>query len=423
MIDEYEKELLLGVGTVLKERYEIIEQIAFGGFGATYKVIDLKERGMRAVKEFFPRDIATRMPNGAIVPLSAEKQEAFDHGQMRFIEEAEMLYKLNGLNQNGVNRIVKLTDYFGSNGTKYYVMDYIDGYSLSEAYKKYDHGMPYQQVMAYVSEICDGMDELHSKYNIFHRDISPENIMINRENHVQLIDFGNARVLSAQKGYTVILKVAYAPPEQYSTNGTQGTFTDIYSLAATAYYVIAGQKVPDAYERANGVDIIPLNVIKPEVPGRISDAINHALEYEPYKRPQTMKQFKQELGADAYHVATGAAVSAGAAGQAAMRITPYISITKGALSGQMVNIPADREITIGRSKKADICVGSNGYIGRIHCSLKYDSGRSSFILKDLSRNGTYINGSNIPGNTEVLAKSGSNIILGNHVCEFRIGER
>ena len=187
MIDEVEKELLLSVGTLLNGRYEIVEHIAFGGFGATYKVIDKKDNGIRAVKEFFPRDISTRMPDGKVVPISSDRRKAFDHGQMRFIEEAETLYKLNGLPQHGVNRIVKLTDYFGANETKYFVMDYIDGCSLHNEFKKYEHGIPYQKMMPYLQEICDGMYELHTKYKLFHRDISPENIMINKDNHVQLV--------------------------------------------------------------------------------------------------------------------------------------------------------------------------------------------------------------------------------------------
>lgn len=411
MIDAIEKELLLNVGTMLNGRYEIIEHIAFGGFGATYKVVDRKDNSIRVIKEFFPRDISTRTPDGRIIPISSEKVNAFEHVKKRFVEEAETLYKLNGLPQQGVNRIVKLTDYFSANETKYYVMDFIDGCSLHDEFKKYNHGIPYQKVIAYLGEICDGMYELHSQYKLFHRDISPDNIMIRKDDHVQLIDFGNARALSAEKGYTVVLKVAYAPPEQYSTKGIQGTFTDVYSLAATAYHMISGQKIPDVSDRSSGVEIIPLNTIKPEVPQRIVDALNHALEFEPYKRPQTMLQFKQELGIDEY--ANAGIVISG--------VRPYIKNIRGDLSFTRLNIPVNTDITIGRSKKANIYVGSNGYLGRIHCALRYDSNEDVFLIRDYSKNGTYVEGWNIPYNTNVKVREGAHIILANRVIEFELG--
>lgn len=415
MDEELKKYILLRQGTILEDRYEVQGEIATGGFGITYKVWDHKDNMLRALKEFFPNGIATRIPDGRIVPDQKKNLEGFEHGKMRFIEEAEMLYHLNGLPQNGINRIVRLIDYFGAYDTKYYVMEYIDGCSLFDKLQQNPKGLPYMEVIHYLGELCDGLEELHTKHGIFHRDISPENIMLNKDGHVQLIDFGNARNLSARKGYTIILKVAYAPVEQYTSQG-QGPFTDVYSLAATAYHLLTGFTLPKADARA-GVggkpeEYVPLCEVKPEIPVQISKALDHALEIDVHNRTQSMSQFKHELGVD--ELIKQERMNRGTP-------KPYYKVLKGDVPQAIRYLEADKDMTIGRSKDADINVGNNDYIGRIHCSLRFDAEEEAFYLKDLSKNGTYVDGKGIPYGQKIKVPVGTQVILANHIYEFELG--
>ena len=411
------KMLLLSPGTILDDRYEVQDNIAVGGFGATYKVWDYKDKEIRALKEYFPQSISSRYPDGRIEPTNKAHQEGFEHGKIRFIEEAEMLYHLNGLPQNGINRIVRLIDYFGANDTKYYVMEYIDGHSLYDELCEETEGLPYMQVIHYLEELCDGLEELHTKHGIFHRDISPENIMLNKDGHVQLIDFGNARNLSARKGYTVVLKVAYAPLEQYTSQGVQGAFTDVYSLAATTYHLLTGCIIPKAESRFGlGSDepeeYAPLCEKKSEIPIQISKAIDHALELDMNNRTQSMKDFKRELGVE--ELIRQERLKRGIP-------KPYYKILKGDESGTVMYLDSGKEMTIGRSMDADIHIGINEYIGRIHCSLRFDTEEEMFYIKDFSKNGTYVNGKAIPQNQTIKVPVGAHIILANHIYEFELG--
>lgn len=118
----------LGKGTYLSNRYRIDEIIGQGGFGITYVAYDEAEGKKCAVKEYFPRDSAVRLSNGKEVKtVSDEKIEIFNHGLTRFMEEADVLWKLQG-----VESVVSVYDRFKENGTGYYVMEYVDGVTLKK---------------------------------------------------------------------------------------------------------------------------------------------------------------------------------------------------------------------------------------------------------------------------------------------------
>ncbi|MBE5924159.1 MAG: FHA domain-containing protein [Lachnospiraceae bacterium] len=404
--------LLLQPETVLEGRYKVLCDIASGGFGTTYKVWDEQDKVERAMKEYFPQNLSTRLPDGRVVPYSKSKQEGFEHGKLRFVEEAEMIYHLNGLPKNGVARIVMLTDYFGANDTKYYVMEYIDGKSLYNELCENPNGLSYIKVINYLNELCDTLDELHTKHDIFHRDISPENIMLNRNGHLQLIDFGNARNISAIKGHTINLKVNYAPIEQYTRQGEQGSFTDVYSLAATAYHLLTGQVVPRVDDRLDGVTYVPLCEIKPEISERVSKAFDHALEIHAKNRTQTMREFKQELGIEELlkkeRLKRGKAI-------------PYYKVLVGDVPQSIKCLESERELVLGRSKEADIYVGDNQFIGRKHCSIRFNEEEEMFYIIDYSKNGTYIDNKSLPQGREVKVSVGTQVILANHIYEFELG--
>ena len=94
---------------------------------------------------------------------------------------------------------------------------------------------------------------------------------------------------------SIALKPGFAPPEQYSQRGVQGSFTDVYSLAGTMYYCMTGMMIPTAPERLNGESYIPLRVIFPELTPELSRAVDHALMLDYRERTQDMKQFMVEL--------------------------------------------------------------------------------------------------------------------------------
>ena len=145
--------------------------------------------------------------------------------------------------------IVKILDFFEANNTAYIVMEYLEGITLKQYLGKYGV-LQFRNLIEMMLPLLEALIEIHSQ-GLIHRDISPDNIMVQHNGKLKLMDFGAARdyTESGNKSLTVILKPGYAPPEQYQTHGVQGPWTDIYALCATIYKCLTGITPPDAIAR------------------------------------------------------------------------------------------------------------------------------------------------------------------------------
>lgn len=408
--------LYLAEGTLLDDRYEIIKVLGAGGFGVTYQAYDNLNHFECAVKEYLPRDVSIRENTLRVTPAAEKWKNEFEHGRKRFIEEADTLRRLRGY-----KGIVNITDYFDENNTSYFVMEYIDGVNLNRLRKSLGGKIPWEIALDIMFQICDGLDALHVKEGILHRDISPENIMITTDETVKLIDFGNAKNMSMQKGFSIVLKQGFAPLEQYSSSGKQGAYTDVYSLAATLYYVLTGQMIPNAPERQTGVSYTALKDMQIGVPEIISDAVDRALAINYRERTQTVGEFKQMLQLSPINKFEESSES-DISSPKRNTVIPYFEIVKGEYTGTKCTIPVNTMIQLGRSEKmADICVGTDTRISRVHCKLFYDTTNSLFYLEDCSVNGTYVEGKAIATKEIYPLKEGERFVIGNYICEIEVG--
>lgn len=238
-------------GTRLNGRYTVGGVIGSGSFGITYMAYDLKNNTLSAVKEYFPRLIAIRTGNGSVCPSSAKHADIYSRGTEEFYREAEYVFQFNG-NSN----IISVSDYFYENNTAYVVMEYLHGVTLENYIKK--HGALSDEQTVYIAEkILMALILVHSA-QLLHRDISPDNIMLCADGKVKLIDFGAARMFTAEglNDFTIITKKGFTPAEQYMYGGSFGEWTDIYSFGAVLYYAAAGKIPEDPYERMiNGSEL------------------------------------------------------------------------------------------------------------------------------------------------------------------------
>jgi serine/threonine protein kinase len=230
-----------------------------------------------------------------------------------------------------------------------------------------------------------------------------------------LIDFGASRyyIGSRSKSLSIVLKQAYAPPEQYSSHGNQGPWTDLYALASTFYHALTGQTAPDALERLNGKAVPPLNLTVPSVPDSVSDTFLKAMALEPRKRYQSIQEFcmaidpPQGSGKDSIKSGVEKYSTVPTDGMkpqkkrkgifAAWRRLqkkerkPAIEILGGPFKGQFRPFNRNNPVQIGRSDmKSAIMVNWIQGISRIHCTVWYDEKNKVFILQDCSKNGTYL---------------------------------
>jgi serine/threonine protein kinase len=231
--------------TVLNEKYIVGRVIGEGGFGITYVGWDTGLSLRIAVKEYYPAGFVNREAGGAaVVSLGGREGEYYTQGRERFIDEARRLAKFFGF-----PGIVSVKDFFTENGTAYIVMEYIEGATLETVLNSMGGRMREDHLLTMMKPLINSMAAMH-KQGIIHRDIAPDNIIVQPDGGVKLVDFGAAREIADSASSAIIMKHGYAPEEQYDTNRSrQGTWTDVYALCATMYRAIEGEAPPDAISR------------------------------------------------------------------------------------------------------------------------------------------------------------------------------
>ena len=281
----------LRAGTVLKGRYLLGRVLGQGGFGITYMAWDESLKARVAVKEYMPGELATRLEHRQVVVRTAARQEEFAYGQERFKEEARILAKFMGQ-----PNIAGVTDYFDENGTSYFVMDYIEGISFKTYIAQAGGRVSPEEALDVMIPVLRALTAVHGE-GLIHRDVTPDNIYITKDGNVKLLDFGSARYSLGDKSKSldVILKVGYAPKEQYIRRGRQGPYTDMYSCAACLYAAITGYLPPESLERLDHDTLVPPSEAGTEIPLYLERAILKGLAVQPEDRFQTAGEFLEAL--------------------------------------------------------------------------------------------------------------------------------
>lgn len=235
---------MLKVGTILRGTYRIDSYLSSGGFGNTYVATNVEFEEKVAIKEFFMKGVTQRDDNQTTVSVSnTENSNSFLEQKEKFKKEARRIRQLHN------PHIVNVHDLFEENGTAYYVMDYVDGENLAERLKRTGKPMTEQEVRMILPQILDALKSVHDA-GIWHLDLKPANIMVDKAGNVKLIDFGASKQLNAQKGgattsTAISYTNGYAPREQMEQNYDKfGPWTDIYALGATLYNLLTNKRPP-----------------------------------------------------------------------------------------------------------------------------------------------------------------------------------
>ncbi len=280
-------------GTILNNRYYVGKAIGEGGFGITYVGFDINLEIKTAIKEYFPKGCASRNAaiSNSIVP-NEDKTEKFARGREKFISEARILVQLDN-----ISGVVSVKDFFKENDTAYIVMEFVEGQTLKEYLKSHGGRISADEAVELLKPIIKAMAQVH-RAGIIHRDISPENIMITPSGSAKLIDFGSVR-LGEDKSSAVQLKPGYAPPEQYSSKGNQGTWTDVYALCATLYRAVTGMTPTASIERMKGAALKTPSEAGAYISPIRDRAIMIGLELDPKVRFNNMDALGNALGVEA----------------------------------------------------------------------------------------------------------------------------
>lgn len=283
----------LPVGTVI-EGFEIRDVIGVGGFGIVYKAWDSMLERLVALKEYLPASLAVRTPNGQVQVRDKRHSGTFDAGMKSFINEARLLAQFDHA------ALVKVYRFWEMAGTAYMVMPLYQGITLKAYVEQSTQPLQEEQLLHWLEALTQALEVMHQQ-QCYHRDISPENIIIQESTGLPiLLDFGAARraIGTVSQPFTVILKASYAPIEQYAEvpSMTQGPWTDVYALAAVAHFLMTGKTPPSSVSRMVNDTYTPL-ISRNNVPFnmQVCLAIDHALAVQPQDRTASMAQFRHNL--------------------------------------------------------------------------------------------------------------------------------
>jgi hypothetical protein len=304
-------------GTRLHE-FELLDVIGTGGFGIVYLAQDHTLLRRVAVKEYLPVDFARRSPEHDVVPRRSEHASTFAMGLRSFLREAQLLAGFDH------PALVKVHRFWEANGTAYMAMPYYAGATLKQVRR--DAGAPPDEhwLRSLLDPLLAALEVLHAAH-VYHRDISPDNVILTPQGRPVLLDFGSARQVAGDRtqALTAVFKPSFAAIEQYGDvpGLRQGPWTDLYGLAGVVHFMILGSApVPAAMRAVHD----PQRPLVAAAAGRgcsaaFLQAIDWALAVRPEQRPASVEAFRAVLGGRALppHVAALQVRTVATAGAAA----------------------------------------------------------------------------------------------------------
>ncbi|RLC72914.1 MAG: serine/threonine protein kinase [Chloroflexi bacterium] len=297
----------LSIGTVLRDRYKIVERVGQGGMGAVYRAEDLRLEGRQcAVKE--------------VIPEPGASPAALEQAQEQFRREASTLARLDHPN------LPKVSDFFSENGRDYLVMDFVPGRDLKQLMdeaRRRGRFLDEEQVLAWADQLCQALIYLHGQDPpILHRDIKPANVKLTPAGTIKLVDFGLVKLMAPDDARTITIlqgrgTVQYTPLEQYGGDtGHTDARSDIYCLGATLYHLLTNHPPVDAKQRFLKPDSLPApRELNPRLSPQTERAILWAMAMHPDDRPASVAEFREALLAGAQGRSTSADLVVPGAGQ------------------------------------------------------------------------------------------------------------
>lgn len=293
-------------GMCLRDRYVLGRVLGEGSFGISYIAWDCLLDTVVAIKEYFPASLVSRHISEEDEDTNVyiyEKRESqkYQESLKKYLGEAKSLsayYDLDG--------IVSVRDFFYANNTAYIVMGYVDGISVKEYVEK-NGPIEGEKFLRMLEPVIQSLAKVHQT-GVLHRDISPDNMLLTRDEKLVLIDFGAARKenINMTRSMTVVFKRGFSPEEQYWTRGQQGAWTDVYALCATAYYALTGKAPDESIQRVLEDDMPSLTEMTDvDLPMQQKRAFMKGMTVDFHHRYQTMDELYQGLyqqGRDKKHL-------------------------------------------------------------------------------------------------------------------------
>ena len=290
-LDDIVDELAPGT-KLLRGQYTIVRYLNSGGFGITYLAKDSLDRNV-VIKECFPSSFCRRSKTVVAARSRAHTAELRSVVQL-FVREARNLAKIVHPN------IVAVHQVFEDNFTAYMAIDFIDGLDLQEVIEGKGPQPTAQEIVVITEKLLAAVGFIHD-HDMLHRDISPDNVLIDKNREPILIDFGAARDEASQKNRAMsalrVVKDGYSPQEFYIAGSEQGPWSDLYALGATLYHLISGNAPTNGQARLAALaegrpdPYLALDGRFPGYPTGFLKAIDKAMNTLPGQRVQSAREW------------------------------------------------------------------------------------------------------------------------------------
>ncbi|MEK0178401.1 protein kinase domain-containing protein [Microcoleus anatoxicus] len=278
----------LPTGALLKQgRYKIEKTLGVGGFGITYKGTDSTNSMGVAIKELWPEK-AFRQGKTITWPSSITPQ-------IKQQQLSKFQIEANYLSRCVHPNIAKVYDWFEENKTAYIVMEFISGKSLYQVGNE-EKPLSEERVKGYIIEIASALKVVHTN-NLLHRDIKPDNIIIDNHNRAVLIDFGATKefIAGQTREMSQVLTPGYAPLEQYSLKSKRYPATDFYALCASMYELLTGEQPAAATERVASETLTLPRQLRPDITPLTEQVILTGMRMKVEERFQTADELIDAL--------------------------------------------------------------------------------------------------------------------------------
>ena len=279
--------------------YEILRVIGSGGFGITYEAENPVTGKHVAIKEFFPRGIASREESTRII-FATRDTDIVEWALKRFESSTTDQCKLKHPN------IVDVIHYVKDNDTGYMIMEYVEGQTLEEWLRKRAAPPSAAELRTLIEPIFDALEYLHAR-KLIHRDIAPDNVMLRADGRPVIIDFGAIKLIEQQtqlrsktnRSFSVS-KQFYSPPSRFRTKPTSWTSARMSMRSPPPSTAHSGEQPPvSAEERTqqiafgNGDPMKPLSVLAPQLDVSFAAAIDRALAFNMRDRTASVEALRE----------------------------------------------------------------------------------------------------------------------------------
>lgn len=275
--------------TVLNDRYIVGKMLSYNGEGASYICYDTVARTKAVMREYMPDTLCERSMNSEKIVINPDCLAKYKTYMAEFQDMNNTLTKTTQ-----VKGICAAKEMFTANNTAYVVMEYIDGVSLKKFLQANRGYLQWSQVKKLFVPLFTTLSIIHNA-GIIHRGISPENIIVTTEGKLKLTGFSISSIRTAGTGLSPEFYSGYTAPEQYSSLEWQGTWTDVYSIAAVIYRILTGYVPPDANSRLRNDTMIPASRINPHIPRHVSSVLMRAMSVKGPERIQNITDLVSEL--------------------------------------------------------------------------------------------------------------------------------